>query len=549
MRARLALLAIAALLAGCGSEGTAAGPRFTFARLGGVLRGLTPEESRSLSVSCGGEERKLGIRRMERSLLLAFSWKPGERCTARWGDGPRQQEEAVAPLQADPVPVLVLELEGLLPRRIDRGAANEASFLVFSPSGRRLAIGTQRGFVRVVEVHTGRAVFQTRVAEGWAKAAAFSPDDGTLFIGEQTEEGVIRALALPSGRELWRYHLADDLERTAPSDPGNELTWVEYPGPYRMAATPDGDLLVAGLHNWYPDRKPPVRQLSHLYRFDGKSGAPRWRWPRERPAPLALTWFAFDEAMRLAVGVLGSARDWRPGEAIPPGLYAVDLATGQELWRYPFQPLAPFRSVNTWRSVAVHPEGRLVNASTGDGRLYILERGRPSWIEPRGGPVALSGFPVVAETGSVGATREFAIFALGEGYIPLQAAPKGASTGQPHPNSNAIFFFDWSGHLRYRWPTPNRPNGIALSQDGRWLAVALSKGRLFRREDANGLVLFDTSAPGGRPYAGEYRTEGPIPYDQVALSPDGALIALIESPAAIPDGHPPLGKNRLHILY
>ena len=50
-------------------------------------------------------------------------------------------------------------------------------------------------------------------------------------------------------------------------------------------------------------------------------------------------------------------------------------------------------------------------------------------------------------------------------------------------------------------------------------------------------------------YAGEYRTEGLIPYDQVALSPDGSLIALVETPAIIPDGRPPRGKYRLHILY
>jgi hypothetical protein len=62
-------------------------------------------------------------------------------------------------------------------------------------------------------------------------------------------------------------------------------------------------------------------------------------------------------------------------------------------------------------------------------------------------------------------------------------------------------------------------------------------------------VLFDTEAEDGRIYAGEFRTEGPVPFDQVALSPDGTLIAVMETPAAIPDGEPPLGKSRLHLLY
>ncbi|MBI3127344.1 MAG: PQQ-binding-like beta-propeller repeat protein [Candidatus Tectomicrobia bacterium] len=545
MTARLAL-ALALLLPGCGAEPAA--PRFTFARLGGVIEGVPPGEAKQVAVSCGGRAAQAAAPRvMGEKLLLAFRWEPREACTLRWGENGKQRMEAVAPALADPVPVRVVELEGMLAGPGHAGSG-ESTFVLFSPSGRLLALGNQRGQVRVMEVETGKTVFERRVAEGLAKAAAFSPDERVLFIGEQTREGSIRAVELPGGREAWRYDLSKDLGSGGPRDPGNELAWVEFPGPYRMAVTPEGDLLVGGLHNWYPDPGSPVRQLSHLYRFDGRTGALRWKWPREKPAPLSLTWFSHDEKARVAVGVLGMARNWEPGLPMPPGLYAVDLGTGEERWRHPFEPLPPFKSVTTWRSVAVRPDGGAVNASTGDGRLYIIERGRARWTEARGGPVQTGGFPVVAETGLLGATRELAIFSLGGGYVPLQAAPAGASTNQPHPNSNTLLFFGWDGRLRHRWAAPNRPNGLALSADGRWLAVPLSQSRAFRREDVNALVLFDTRRE-GNPYAGEYHTEGPIPYDQAAISPDGSLIAVVESPAAIPDGRPPRGKSRLHILY
>lgn len=539
---------LALLLAGCGTEPQA--PRLTFARLGGVLEGVPADEAERASISCGGRSAQaLSPRALGGKLLLAFRWEAGEQCALRWGEGQAQRLEAAAPALADPVPVRVTELESVLFQGSGHGSGNGTSFLLFSPSGRLLALGTQQGHVRVMDVAAGRTVFERRVAEGWAKAAAFSPDERLLFIGEQTREGTIRAVEVVSGREAWRHDMSRELGGGGPWDPGSELAWVEFPGPYRMAAAPGGDLLVAGLHNWHPDPKAPVRQLSHLYRFDGRTGALRWKWPAKAPAPLSLTWFGHDEGARVAVGVLGTAREWRPGLEMPPGLYAVDLESGRELWRYAFEPLPPFRSVSTWRSVAVRPDGGAVSASTGDGRLYILEKGRARWIEARGGPVLTGGFPVVAETGLLGATRELAIFSLGGGYIPLQAAPTGASTDQPHPNSNTLLFFGWDGRLRYRWAAPNRPNGLALSAEGRWLAVPLSQSRAFRREDVNALVLFDTAAPDGRLYAGEYHTEGPIPYDQAAISPDGSLIALVEAPAAIADGRPPRGKSRLHLLY
>ncbi|MEK6709859.1 MAG: PQQ-binding-like beta-propeller repeat protein [Nitrospinota bacterium] len=545
---QLMWLAPLLLLAGCGGEPQP--PRLTFARLGGVLEGAAVDEFQRAAIACGGrEDQALTPRAVGGKLLLAFRWEPRERCVLRWGEGARREIRADAPAVADPVPVRVVELESVLFSGPTHAGSGESSFLLFSPSGRWLALGTPRGHVRVMEVATGRTIFESRVAEGRAKAAAFSPDDRILYIGGQTREGTLRALEVASGRELWRYDLAKDLGGGGPSDPGNELAWVEFPGPYRMTAARNGDLLVAGLHNWRPGPKAPVRQLSHLYRFDGRTGALRWKWPKEEPAPLSLTWFATGPEARIAVGVLGSAQAWRPGLAMPPGLYAVDLESGEEAWRYPFTPVPPFRSVNTWRSVAVRPDGRAVNASTGDGRFYILEEGQARWVEARGGAVFIGGFPAVAETGLVGATEELAIFSLGAGYIPLQAAPPGASTDQPHPNSNTLFFFGWDGRLRYRWAAPNRPNGLALSADGKWLAIPLTQTSLFRREDVNALVVFHTKAAEGKLYAGEYHTEGPIPYDQVAISPDGSLIAVTESSAAIRDGRPPRGKSRLHLLY
>lgn len=549
MRPLWAILLLAAMLTGCGSAENSS-PSFRFSRMGGVLENVQPSLDHPITVSCGKTAQQVPTQRIEKKLLLSFEWTPERPCTIRWGNSPDHQLTVRAPLVADPVPVLTIDLESIFPDQPEFEMEKGTSFLNFSPTGRYLAIGTERGAIQILHLETGRSVLQIRVPEGRARAAVFSPDEKILFIGEQSREAFLRAIEFKTGREIWHYRLADDLGDTRPWNPGDKLAWVLYPAPYRMATTPDGDLLVAALHNWYPQKGSGLRQLSHLYRFNGKTGAVRWKWPSGDPAPLALTWFSTDRNSRTAVGILGTPRSDLESLIMHPGLYALNLKSGDLQWKYEFSPFQPhFRTVRTWRGVAVRPDRAGVGASTNDGRLYFLREGELERMDPRGGPVFVSGLPVVTETGSIGATEEYVIFVLGSGYIPFQAGPRGASANHPHPNANTLFLYDWDGNPKRRWQAPNRSNGMAMSEDGRWVALALSKSRLLRRDDVNGLILFDMKTSGRNFYAGEFLIEGAVPFDQIAMNRDGTLISLVEIPAAIDDGRPPSGRFRLHVLY
>ncbi|MDA1001291.1 MAG: hypothetical protein O2807_12355, partial [bacterium] len=207
----LAWMMLAALtITGCGDA-----PSFVFARLGGVLRGVKPDEGKAIAVRCGEKDSGARGQRFGNLILLRFSWRPGAACTVRWGPGAHQMLRARAPRIADPVLLKTIRLEEVIPRKIESGISEETTFLLFSPQGDRLAVGTRWGHVRVLDVSSGAVAFRGRITEGVAKAAAFSPDGKILYIGEQTREGYIRAIALSSGRELWRYRLADDLESFA----------------------------------------------------------------------------------------------------------------------------------------------------------------------------------------------------------------------------------------------------------------------------------------------------------------------------------------------
>ena len=93
--------------------------------------------------------------------------------------------------------------------------------------------------------------------------------------------------------------------------------------------------------------------------------------------------------------------------------------------KYTFDPLKPyFEEVTFWRGVSVSPDGGFINVTTDDGRAFIFsttptsEGAKPLWNANLTTPLEVSGIPIIATNGTIGATNDFALFVTGDTFIP-----------------------------------------------------------------------------------------------------------------------------------
>ena len=112
-------------------------------------------------------------------------------------------------------------------------ASGETNNRCFFPKGEQLAVGTNAGHVAIINPLTGDRIWKTRISEGYAKHAAFSPDGKYFYIGEQSPDGFIYAYDLSTTKPtlLWKYRMADDIDTSTPQNQDDVYAWVQYPDP------------------------------------------------------------------------------------------------------------------------------------------------------------------------------------------------------------------------------------------------------------------------------------------------------------------------------
>lgn len=475
-------------------------------------------------------------------------------------DGVRELDLGT-PRVVSPVPVAVLDLEALLPLQPGPDPEAHVSLCRLAPDGRSVLLGTPSGYLALAGLPDGTPRFGRRVADGMIKAAVFSPDGTTIYVGEQTRAGTLRALDAATGAERWQFPLSRDLGAGPAPDPTNSYLWVNHPGPYRMMVLPDGDLLVAGQRSGTFDGATP--SAARVVRF-APDGSVRWAWPSDaegRTLALNLPWFDTDADGRLLTFVvaapLGAGARADRGGLIPPGSVGqLDLTNGRLLrsWSVPAAP-APLADVHFWRSVAVAPNGRNLAISTQDGRQFLFAAApddapwTPKAALALAAPIELSGMPLLATAGTLAATDEEALFVIGDTYVPYAARGGDERPKSPHPAANAVVAVDWQGRFRWRKPMDNFPNGLLLDGSRRWAAVTFSPGASGLGGDRNGVAMFDLAATAGDRFAWEYRVAGAVPYDQFDVSADGRWLVLVEVPYRRAGEAFARGRFRLHLVH
>ena len=490
--------------------------------------------------------------------LATYDWKPQTpyHLALQWTEGSLFEGDATAPLKPLPYRIRTIELDEPLSLLANLQRPATPTTIAFSTDGKQLAIGTDAGHLTIINPLTGDQIWKTRISEGYAKHAAFSPDGNRFYIGEQSPDGFIYAYDLSTTKPtlLWKYRMANDIDTSNPQNPDDVYAWVQYPGPYRISTTEGGDLLVIGNHSW--TKEGVGLKKAQLYRFNGETGTLKWKWPSDQPLPMTISWFDYSRDGKIVALLAYKRGGEEVGDFKSGTLYVINGETGETAWEYTFDPLKPyFEEVTFWRGVSTSPDGEFINVTTDDGRAFIFNatpepaEAELLWETNLTTPLEVSGIPIIATNGTIAATNDFALFVTGDTFIPYHLQKGAQQPPSAHPNGMTLLAHTWSGEKAWQWTLENMPQGLQVDGTGRYAVISVSKRGGNIEEQLHGVSVFDLTAEGGglSKYLYTYRTEGQLPYDTIDISANGQFIALIETPIAMPD-ETVRGRNRVHII-
>ena len=492
-------------------------------------------------------------------ILLQFTWQPNQDYQFRLNGS---LTIVTAPLKPVSYLIRTVELDGLLslmenlrqPAKPTAVALGQGG----APNAEKLAVATDSGHLAVLQPITGEVLWKTRISEGYVRRMAFSPNSSLLYVGEQAADGFIYCYDLAAEKSTfrWKYRTADDIETSTPSNPDSVYAWVSYPGPACMRTLPNGDLLVANVHSWTENDTP--RKMSQLYRFDSETGDVIWKWPRDSATSKIIRWFDVSADGKILGLVTDSGHNLQGSPTDENGagdgtLVVLNTEDGTEKWHTDIEPLREyFPQVTFWRGVSISPDGKFINVTTDDGRAFIFDvnASEPIWQENLTTPLEVSGIPIVATSGTIGATDAAALFVTGDTYIPYHLRKGAQRPSAAHPNGMTLFAYSWSGEKIWQWQLENMPQSLRIDKKDRYAVLSVSKRTQDPNESLHGVSIFDLTAEGSglAKYLYTYRTEGQLPYDTLAISKDGAFIVVVEVPIAMSD-ETVRGKNRVHVLY
>jgi WD40 repeat protein len=461
-------------------------------------------------------------------VIVAHPWRPGETVEVAG-------LSAVAPARAECTRLFSVPL-GDVSRLVAMGGAAPDTALAFSPDGAKLAVGSHRGEVLVLDGFSGAVLARRSLAETMIKEVDWSADGQTLYAAEQSPDALLYAMDPATLTPRWTLRLADFVGSSAPPAAEDLYGVYSLPGAYAQVVLPDGDLLVSALHSW--DRDGVKTNRSQLLRV-GPDGAVRDRWPAEA-ADATFQHVAVDPTGGLvAVTVSRSAAGEPPADLPIGGVMVLDLDGLDPILPVITEPLRPwFSSTFIWNGLAVSRADDAVFMGFGDGRARLLSLSGDSRLElTTGAPILAGEVPIHASVGWGGISRGRLIYTTSTTLIPYGAASPSLRPPTAHPGENTLWAVGLDGEGLWSWTGPQRIEGITLSADEQHLLVGAGDRQTDERRDLYGALVFSLT---GEDRSGEDRleafcqTEGPVFFRHV-LSADGR-VALAEHPYTDTDG-------------
>lgn len=513
-----------------------------FSRAGALI--TLKEETNVSQVKVSSENSStetIEIGETEAQVFAAFDWNPEVQYKFEviTGDGATSILEVYAPEKPALKEEYAIELEDVTPGPIDKTSANIKGTIKFSPDSKYLAIGTNGGSLKLVELATGEKVWEKQLVEGIAEAKIadieFSNDGKRLIVGEESPDAFIHCFDL-NGTEVWKFGAGTDL--------GSDLDHM--PSMKKIKLDSQGNIYVAASRACgYIGEK--YKYMGRVYSFD-PDGNMRWKFPESELMDSGVTWIdATPDGKYSVFGTtcFAKADKWKDGT-----VHVLDGNTGKENWNYSVPPLEPFFDYSAiWYSTQITPDGEKLITMTSDGRAFlfdnskIMETGVPEvkWQANISTPVVVSGVPIYGSANYAYIINDTLIFSIGSTF----SKDKNKEAPIEHPNGNSLFAYDTDGNLLWKWRLDGYAGECALND--RYLVIPISQNLVTEDRDVHGVYVFDISKSGGSnsKLIQIYNTKGiAVSAD---ISPDGRYIAALEAPARLDDGTV-LGEYKVHIL-
>ncbi|WP_292390480.1 PQQ-binding-like beta-propeller repeat protein [Methanosarcina sp. UBA5] len=513
-----------------------------FSRTGALITLENEENISQVKIfSANNSTKSINIEKTEKQVFTAFDWKPEVQYQFEviTSDGKTSSLKVYAPEKPALKEEYSIKLEDVTPGSIGKTTENVEGMIKFSPDSKYLAIGTQGGALKLIELATGEKVWEKQLVKGIADARIsdieFSEDGKHLIVGEDSPDAFIHCFDL-NGNDIWKFGAGQDL--------GSDLDHM--PAMKKIKLDSKGNIYVAASRACgYIGEK--YKYLAMVYSFDPE-GKMRWKFPESELMDSGVTWIDTTPDGKYSVFGTNSftnADKWKEGT-----VHALDGNTGKEDWNYSIPPLEPFFDYTAiWYSTQITPDGKDIITMTSDGRAFlfnnsrIMETGTPKieWQENISTPIVVSGVPIYGSANYAYIVNNTLIFSIGSTF----SKDKNNDVPIEHPNGNSLFAYDSDGNLLWKWRVDGYAGECALND--RYLVVPIAQNLVTEDRNVHGVYVFDVSKSGGSnsKLVQIYNTKGiTVAAD---ISPDGKYIAALEAPARLDDGTV-LGEYKVHVL-
>jgi hypothetical protein len=420
------------------------------------------------------------------------------------------------------------------------GGVAPDSVVAFSPSGDRLAVGSYQGDVVVVDGWTGREIARTVLPEAVVKRVVWSSDGRTLYVGEQSPDGEVHAMAADTLEIVWSFRSADHVGSSPLPEGEDRYAIFEMPGIYTLRVLGSGDIIAVAVHGWnQPDGS--RKNASQVFQLSS-SGDILKRWPQQAVSATFLhsVIHEAEDGGTMLMNVGRSADGPAPKGVLAGSLGLFDLGRFEMVSVATLDPLGPwFKSTDLWHAMDVHPTMGLF-VGIGDGRAMLkgtLPPHETVRVVKAGTPIMAGKVPISASVGFGGFYGDTLMYTTSDTNIPWGAAVPELRPPSHHPRANGLWVTDAKGDPLWSWQGDIRVQGLSASPNG---TVGMIGGG-YRSDSGEpstyGAVLFDLKNPGDGRTGNERRLSTcatPLPVYFVHQVLDDGRVAVVEFP--VPDG-------------